>query len=671
MTYPLISEYAEAIKMAEKNFNELKNLRPVLDEEGKPMMVSGKFAVVFKMQDRQTGKFHAVRCFHRKPPIGLMTYWEIEEELDRASSPYFVSFCRIWDELFVESKQTKFLVVLMDWVEGVTLDKYLREHIDDKYALEMLVYNFSQLAMWLKQQPFAHGDLKPDNIMVRPDGSLVLVDYDGMFVPYMHGEKARELGSPDFRHPRRTENSFNEYIDDFPMISILLSLKLIALHPEYLEKYGADGRLLFSAEDYADIAASRVFKKVLPSEDVEANRLASLFLLCHSMKTIARIPHEMLCVEKPQESILPTEVTDGDSANEWEDEYGVCYSKNKKRLLGCPVWLKSYTILEGTEIICDDAFSNSLYLYSEMEDGFLEEIIIPDSVTAIGEGAFFECSYLKKITIPQSVVNIKSHAFTGCKCRIICKSPHFVFEDGILYTAKKDRIISCATNKRTVTIPNTVKSIDGYAFWECSNLKKIIIPDSVTSIGQAAFYGCSALNEIILSNSLTSIEESCFCGCSALKKITIPRSVIEIKENPFVRCKCDIVCESPHYVFEDGILYTAGKDKIISCVTTGETITIPDSVESIGKEAFHDCCTLKEIIIPSSVKSIGEYAFWCCSNLQKITIPESVTSIGRAFLDGCYNLEEISIPDLAPFFKESPFFAWYSNLKRITILRNT
>ena len=84
----------------------------------------------------------------------------------------------------------------MDWVEGITLDKYIRTHIDDKYELSLLAYQFSRLAMWLIPQPFAHGDLKPDNILVQGDGTLVLVDYDGMYVPAMKGQKARELGIP-------------------------------------------------------------------------------------------------------------------------------------------------------------------------------------------------------------------------------------------------------------------------------------------------------------------------------------------------------------------------------------------------------------------------------------------------------------------------------------------
>ena len=323
MPYPLISEYVESIKSAKDNFDELTNLRPVMNDDGTPVMSSGNFAVVFKMQDTQTGKFHAVRCFHREQAGRAESYRLIEAELSKVSSPYIVSFRYMERELFVDSSQTQeteFPVLLMDWVEGVTLDKYLREHIVDQWALDMLAYHFSQLAVWLMQQPFAHGDLKPDNILVRPDGTPVLVDYDGMFVPAMQGQQARELGSPDFRHPLRTEDDFGERMDDFSLISILLSLKLTALHPECLAEYGASDRLLFSARDYADIANCQLLKAVFPSADAELNRLASLFMLCHSTKNLANVSFVLLGVEKPEELILPTEVTEEDLANAWIDE---------------------------------------------------------------------------------------------------------------------------------------------------------------------------------------------------------------------------------------------------------------------------------------------------------------------------------------------------------------
>ena len=265
MNYPLISEYIEAIKSAEDNFEELTNIRPVLGDDGQPVMTSGNFAVVFKMQDKETDKFYALKCFTKEQEGRDEAYHQIADALKDVESPYLVSLRYLDKELFVDTEQTaetEFPVLLMDWVEGKTLDKYLRENLDDKYALEMLAYRFSQLAQWLIPQPFAHGDLKPDNIIVREDGTLVLVDYDGMYVPAMKGQKARELGSPDFRHPLRTENDFDEHIDDFPLISILLSLKSISIKPQLLDDFGATDRLLFSEHDYCSIIQIQLLKEM-------------------------------------------------------------------------------------------------------------------------------------------------------------------------------------------------------------------------------------------------------------------------------------------------------------------------------------------------------------------------------------------------------------------------
>ena len=291
MNYPLISEYIEAIKSAKDNFKELTNLYPIPDDRGEPVMTSGNFAVVFMMQNIDTGKFYALKCFTKEQERRAESYRLIAEELMKVESSYLVSLRYLEKELFVDTTQTdetEFPVVLMDWVNGKTLEKYLREILYDKYALEMLAYRFSQLAQWLIPQPFAHGDLKPDNILVREDGTLVLVDYDGMYVPAMKGQKARELGSPDFRHPLRTENDFDEHIDDFPLISILLSLKSISLNPQLLGEYGAIDRLLLSEIDYQSIDNCDIIKSILPSEDNELNRICSTFIIIlsdyHSIK---------------------------------------------------------------------------------------------------------------------------------------------------------------------------------------------------------------------------------------------------------------------------------------------------------------------------------------------------------------------------------------------------
>lgn len=267
MNYPLISEYIEAIKAAEDNFEGLTSLRAVLGDDGLPVMTSGNFAVVFKMRDEETGRYYALKCFTKEQEGREESYKLIANKLKFVSSNYLISIRYLEKELFVDTDQTdeaetEFPVLLMDWVEGMTLDKYIQENIKNKKALQMLSYNFFKLATWLIKQPFAHGDLKPDNILVKGDGSLVLVDYDGMFVPAMQGQKARELGSPDFRSPKRLSADFDCTIDDFSIISILLSLCMIHVKPSLLNDFGAQGRLLFSEKDYNDIENSQVYLSI-------------------------------------------------------------------------------------------------------------------------------------------------------------------------------------------------------------------------------------------------------------------------------------------------------------------------------------------------------------------------------------------------------------------------
>ena len=464
MNYPLISEYIDAIRSAEDNFDKLSRLRPVLDSSGNPVMSSGNFAVVFKMEEIDTGRFYAVKCFTKEQEGREEAYRQITDELEFVQSSYLAKVSYYDRELFVDnnnSDESEFPVLLMDWVDGTTLDRYVRQNLGDRYALEVLAYNFSRLAMWLLPQPIAHGDLKPDNILVRDDGSLTLVDYDGMFVPAMQEQKSRELGSPDFRHPLRTADDFNEHIDDFPAISILLSLCLIAADPSLLDKYGAADRLLFSESDYRDLSSCQLLKAVFPSQDAEVNTLVGLFAIACGHKTLANVSSRLLAVAKPQRpEVLSTEVTDEDLKDAVEDEYGAKYSRDGKRLLkGADV--EKYKIKEGTRVICDSAF----YFCRS-----LREISIPSSVTSVGNHAFGWCDILQKIIIPDGVT-----------------------------------------------------SIGNGAFWDCESLEEISIPSSVTCIGNEAFSWCKSLQEISIPQSVTSIGYNAFGDCKSLQKIQIPK----------------------------------------------------------------------------------------------------------------------------------------------------
>ncbi|WP_215493728.1 Sel1-like repeat-containing protein kinase family protein [Porphyromonas bobii] len=227
-------------------------------------MSSGNFAVVFKMQ-APTGEYHALKCFLRDQEERSERYQMIAEELQYVQSTYLVKFRYLESELFVDVPNTEgeeYPVLLMDWVDGIPLDQYLKTIINKIYEKDLLAYRFSLLARWLVTQPFAHGDLKPDNICVRRDGSLVLLDYDGMYVPALSGRKPLEQGSPHYRHPLRSTLPFDEHIDDYSLSLILLSLRAIALDETLYVRYSSSEYLLLSEQDQLNPYTSPVFKEL-------------------------------------------------------------------------------------------------------------------------------------------------------------------------------------------------------------------------------------------------------------------------------------------------------------------------------------------------------------------------------------------------------------------------
>ena len=621
MQYPLISEYLAAIRDAHDNLDKLSHLVPVLDNYGEPYRSSGAFAVVFKMKDEQTGKCYALKCFTEEQEGRAEAYRQIAEELEFVASPYITSVKYLEKELFVDSncEDNEFPVLLMDWIEGETMETYIADHYMDNHAMSMLCYRFCKMAAWLRSQPFAHGDIKPDNIMVRSDGTLTLVDYDGMFVPAMKGQKSPTIGTKDFSHPLRTIDDFDETIDDFALASMALSLKAISLNPSLLNEYGASDSLLFSAADYLDLSKSKTMTALQGLlSDEEIKTLLSMFLLASAKKNLSMCSFRLFNVEKPkeEEEEWSTEVTEEDLENAVEDEFGVKYSKDWKRLLKAPESTSlrgKYSIRKGVKVIGDWAFAschsltrinipnsvttigNSTFDWCES----LTNINIPNSVTTIGKGAFASCHSLTSINIPNSVTTIGNSAFDGCRSltsitipsRVVIiignsfcgwhgilnnESKAFIYEDHVLFNKNKTILIAYRAKGTNYTIPNSVRTIGDSAFWGCDSLTSINIPNSVTMIGGGTFSDCDSLTNINIPNSVTTIGECAFYGCKSITSINIPNSVTTIGWRAFIRCK------------------------------SLTNINIPNSVTTIEYEAFRGCENLPSHIKSDIIQRFGE-----------------------------------------------------------------
>ena len=653
MQYPLISEYVKAIQDAGDNLEQLAHLTPVLDDHGEPYRSSGAFAVVFKMQDKSTGKYYALKCFTEEQQGRAEAYRQIADELDMVDSPYITSVKYMEKELFVDSQceEDEFPVFLMDWVDGETMEAYIAANYHNQSAMSMLCYRFGKMAAWLRSQSFAHGDVKPDNIIVRPDGSLSLVDYDGMFVSSMKGCKSPTVGTKDFSHPLRTVDDFDETIDDFSLASIALSLKAISMKSTLLDIYGASDRLLFSENDYRNPSNSKVISALQELLcDKDFCTLYSLFMLALARKELSTCSFRLFIGEKP---ILPqtiedlsTKATDEELREAFIDEWGVKYSKDGRKLLKAPKKLDGiYSIRKGTKIICEEAFRWSKFIGCRS----LTSLVIPDSVTNIGDYAFSGCRSLTDIVIPDSVTRIGDGAFRGCKSLTDIVIPNSVTSIG-------DNAFEYCFSLSNLVIPDGVTSIEDNAFEGCYSLSSVVIPDSVSCIGFGAFKNCSSLTDIVIPDSVTSIGGYAFGCCESLTDIVIPNSVTSIGDNAFWYCKSLSSVVIPAGVTSIGARAFCECSSLIS-------IVIPDGITCIGESAFCVCSSLSSVVIPDSVTSIGNYAFAYCKSLTDIVIPNRVTSIGDNAFRHCSSLSSLVIPESVVNLNGNPFCRWDGELK--------
>ncbi len=274
MYWPTPQDYNEAVQMPEYSFvnEELASGTPELTPIGLPKPVTGNFASVYMFDTG--GKRVAVKCFLRRVVDQQERYQHLSTYMAGHHSRYIVGFEYL--EKGIRIKTDWYPVLKMDWIEGVNFDQYLRKHIGNRANLEKITNQFSRLVTDLKHIGIAHGDLQHGNLIVQPS-DLRLVDYDGMFVPSLAGQKSNELGHPSYQHPQRSEANFTAALDDFSAWLIHNSLSILSIDSLLFKKFaGGDECILFRPADLKDPHNSRLFKELINHPNLEIKARSEL-----------------------------------------------------------------------------------------------------------------------------------------------------------------------------------------------------------------------------------------------------------------------------------------------------------------------------------------------------------------------------------------------------------
>ena len=293
------------------------------------------------------------------------------------------------------------------------------------------------------------------------------------------------------------------------------------------------------------------------------------------------------------------------------------------------------------EISFKNIYSNPLYYTHNLylNGKRITDLVIPDSVTRIGDYAFYEIVDLTSVTISKNVTYIGNCAFFGCSGLTSVTNGSNVAIIG------NSTFEGC--NKLTsITLPNSVTSIGTRAFYDCDKLTSAItIPNGVTSIGNHTFYNCRSLKSITIGNSVENIGDSAFYSCSGLTSITIPNSVVSIKESAFAGCdNLTSVTLNTVTLNSNALVSSSFKLWLLFGSQVKEYI-IGNDVTAIGHGTFYECSNIISVAIGNNVKSIGDEAFAGCSNLTTLTMGNKVTSIGTYAFNNCSSLTSMTIGD--------------------------